>query len=467
MFHKILVANRGEIAVRIIRACKELGIRTLIAYSQADQDSLAVRLADESFCIGPATPAKSYLNTAAIVGAALITGCDAIHPGYGFLSENAYFADMCADCGITFIGPSGQAIRLMGDKATARQTMRAAGLPVVPGSEGVLSGLDQAHELARTIGYPVLLKATAGGGGRGMRIIQSEEELARGFAAAHSEAAAAFGCGDLYLERYLTGMRHVEIQILADQHGHVIHLGERDCSIQRRHQKIIEEAPSPAVGPALRERMGAVAVQGVRTIDYANAGTIEFLLGPDGAFYFMEMNTRIQVEHPVTEMITGIDLVKWQIRIAAGEPLTLRQEDVRLNGHAVECRINAEDPARDFLPSGGQVTFFLPAGGPGVRVDTHLYSGYTPPRAYDSLLAKLVAWGGDRDEALVRMRRALDESVFQGITTTATVQLALMDDPDFRKGDFDLRFLGEFMERRLCPPDKRDVVAPLHHPNPA
>jgi acetyl-CoA carboxylase biotin carboxylase subunit len=455
MFNKVLIANRGEIAVRIVRACQELGIRAVVAYSQADRDSLAVRLADEAVCIGPAAPARSYLNPPALISAALITGCEAVHPGYGFLSENAYFAEICGECRLTFIGPSPEAIRLMGDKATARQTMRGAGLPVIPGSDGALRSLDEAYDLAREIGYPVLLKAVAGGGGRGMRLVQDEAELARAYPTARAEAEAAFGQGDLYLERYLTGMRHVEVQVLADAYGHAIHLGERDCSIQRRHQKIVEEGPSPAVDAELRGAMGEVALRGVQAIGYANAGTIEFLLGPDGRFYFMEMNTRIQVEHPVTELITGIDLVKWQLRIAAGERLTLAQKDVRIRGHAVECRINAEDPARDFLPSAGEVEFFLPPGGPGVRIDTHLYAGYTPPGAYDSLLAKVITWGEDRAEALARMRRALNECIITGVTTTMPFQLELLSDPVFAIGEFDLSFLPSLMQRQKEIVDRR------------
>jgi acetyl-CoA carboxylase biotin carboxylase subunit len=448
MFNKVLIANRGEIAVRIVRACQELGIRAVVAYSQADRDSLAVRLADEAVCIGPTAPARSYLNPPALISAALITGCEAVHPGYGFLSENPYFAEICGECKLTFIGPSPEAIRLMGDKATARQTMRAAGLPVIPGSDGALRSIDEAYDLAREIGYPVLLKAVAGGGGRGMRLVQDEGELARAYPTARAEAEAAFGQGDLYMERYLTGMRHVEVQVLADEHGHAIHLGERDCSIQRRHQKIVEEGPSPAVNAELRGTMGEAALHGAQTIGYANAGTIEFLLGPDGHFYFMEMNTRIQVEHPVTELITGVDLVKWQLRVAAGERLTLAQKDVRIRGHAVECRINAEDPARDFLPSAGEVEFFLPPGGPGVRIDTHLYAGYTPPGAYDSLLAKVITWGEDRAEALARMRRALSECIITGVTTTMPFQLELLDDPVFAGGEFDLSFLPTLMQRQ-------------------
>lgn len=448
MFDKVLIANRGEIAVRIVRACQELGIRAVVAYSQADRDSLAVRLADEAVCIGPGAPARSYLNPPALISAALITGCDAIHPGYGFLSENPYFAEICNECRLVFVGPTSEAIRLMGDKSIARETMHQAGLPVIPGSEGILRNLDEAQDMARTIGYPVLLKAVSGGGGRGMRLVQDEAELARAFPTARAEAEAAFGLGDLYMERYLTRMRHVEVQVLADHYGHAIHLGERDCSIQRRHQKIIEEAPSTDVTPELREQIGAAALRGVAAIGYTNAGTIEFLLGHDGQFYFMEMNTRIQVEHPVTELVTGLDLVKWQLRIAAGERLTVTQKDVRIRGHAIECRINAEDPTRDFLPSAGEVEFFLPPGGPGVRIDSHLYAGYTPPGVYDSLLAKVITWGENREEALVRMRRALSECIITGVTTTMPFQLALLSDPAFQRGEFDLSFLSNLMQRQ-------------------
>lgn len=448
MLKKVLIANRGEIAVRIIRACQELGIEAVVAYSQADRDSLAVRLADESVCIGPAAPARSYLNPPALISAALITGCDAVHPGYGFLSENAYFAEICAQCGLTFIGPSPTAIRLMGDKAAARQTMKRAGVPVIPGSDGVLKSVEEAEDMAGQIGYPVLLKAVAGGGGRGMRVVQEESELQRAYLTARAEADAAFSNGDLYMERYLTGMRHVEIQVLADAHGNAIHLGERDCSVQRRHQKIIEEGPSPKVSPELRKRMGDASVAGISEIGYVNAGTLEFLLGPDGEFYFMEMNTRIQVEHPVTELITGIDLVRWQLLIASGERLTLTQKDVIIRGHAIECRINAEDPNRDFLPSGGEVEFYLPPGGPGVRVDSHIYGGYTPPGVYDSLLAKIIVWAETRDEALARMQRALGECVITGVTTTMPFQHSLLSEEAFQSGEFDLSFLPALMERR-------------------
>jgi acetyl-CoA carboxylase biotin carboxylase subunit len=447
MFNKLLIANRGEIAVRILRACQELGVRAVVAYSQADHDSLAVRLADEAVCIGPPAPARSYLNPPALISAALISGCDAIHPGYGFLSENAYFAEICQECKLTFVGPPPDAIRVMGDKAAARETMRAAGVPVIPGSDGVLRSGEEALELAREIGYPVLLKAVAGGGGRGMRIVREESDLLQAYSTARAEAEAAFGNGDLYLERYLTGMRHVEIQVLADAHGNALHLGERDCSVQRRHQKIIEEAPSPVVDPEVRAAMGEAALRGIRSIGYVNAGTLEFLLGPDGQFYFMEMNTRIQVEHPVTEMVTGLDLVQWQLRIAAGERLTLAQKDVRIRGHAIECRINAEDPNRDFLPSSGEIEYYLPPGGPGVRVDSHLFAGYTPPGVYDSLLAKVIVWADSRGEALMRMRRALNEYVISGVTTTAPFHISVLDDPEFRSGQFDLNYLPAFVER--------------------
>jgi len=447
MLSKVLVANRGEIAVRIVRACQELGIRTVVAFSEADRDSLAVRLADEAVCIGPAAAAKSYLNPPALISAALITGCDGIHPGYGFLSENPYFAEMCADCKLTFIGPSAETIRLMGDKVIGRQTMRAAGVPTVPGSDGELKSVEEAIDLARQIGFPVLLKPSAGGGGRGMRVAYDESDLLRAYPTARAEAEAAFGRGDLLLEKYLTEVRHVEIQVLADSYGHSIHLGERDCSAQRRHQKIVEEAPSPIVDAALRARMGADAVSGIQSIGYVNAGTLEFLMDQAGNYYFIEMNTRIQVEHPVTELVTGTDLVRWQLLIASGERLTLQQNDVRIAGHAVECRINAEDPARDFLPSGGEIEFFLPPGGPGVRVDSHLYAGYTPPGNYDSLLAKIITYGDTRDDALNRMRRALNECIITGIKTTIPFQLALIDDPAFREGRMHTAYVAELLGR--------------------
>ncbi|WP_322490066.1 acetyl-CoA carboxylase biotin carboxylase subunit [Chloroflexus sp.] len=447
MIRKVLVANRGEIAVRIIRACQELGIRTVAAYSTADRDSLAVRLSDEAVCIGPPPPAKSYLNAPALISAALISGCDAVHPGYGFLSENPYFAEMCADCNLIFIGPPPEPIRLMGDKAIGRETMRKAGVPTVPGSDGEVRSLEEAIDIARQIGYPVLLKPSGGGGGRGMRVAYDEADLQRAYPTARAEAEAAFGNGALLLEKYLTRVRHVEIQVLADQYGHAIHLGERDCSAQRRHQKIVEEAPSPVVTPELRARMGADAVRGIQSIGYVNAGTLEFLLDEQGNYYFIEMNTRIQVEHPVTEQVTGIDLVRWQLLIASGERLTLRQEDITIARHAIECRINAEDPERDFLPASGEVEFYLPPGGPGVRVDSHLYSGYAPPGNYDSLLAKIITFGDTRDEALNRMRRALNECVITGIKTTIPFQLALIDDPDFRTGRIHTGYVAELLRQ--------------------
>lgn len=447
MLNKVLVANRGEIAVRVVRACQELGIKSVVAFSEADRDSLAVRMADEAVCIGPPPPAKSYLNPPALISAAMITGCDAVHPGYGFLSENPYFAEMCADCNLQFVGPPAETMRLMGDKSIGRQTMRAAGVPTVPGSEEELKSVDEAVDLARQIGYPVLLKPSAGGGGRGMRVAYDENDLVRAYPTARAEAEAAFGRGDLLLEKYLTRVRHVEIQVLADNYGHAIHLGERDCSAQRRHQKILEEAPSPIVTPEIRARMGADAIKGITSIGYINAGTLEFLIDQDGNYYFIEMNTRIQVEHPVTELVTDTDLVRWQLLIASGERLTLQQNEIRIARHAVECRINAEDPERDFLPAGGEVEFYLPPGGPGVRVDSHLYAGYTPPGNYDSLLAKIITYGDTRDQALDRMRRALHECIITGIKTTIPFQLALIDDPDFRAAKHHTGYVAELLRR--------------------
>ena len=447
MFRKVLIANRGEIAVRIIRACHELGIQAVAAYSEADRDSLAVRMADEAVCIGPGVPTRSYLNAPALISAALISDCDAIHPGYGFLSENPYFAESCEECGLIFIGPSADSIKQMGDKALAKQAMRAAGIPLVPGTDSPLVSIEEAETIASEIGYPVLLKAVAGGGGRGMRVVQTLEELGRAYQTARAEAEAAFGRGDLYMEKYLPLVRHIEIQVLADQYGHAIHLGERDCSLQRRHQKVIEEGPSSALTAELRERMGAAALQGVAAINYYNAGTVEFLLDPDDNFYFMEMNTRLQVEHPVTELLTGYDLVHWQMRIAAGERLTLDQNAVKIRGHAIECRINAEDAARDFLPSVGTVDLYLPPGGPGVRVDSHLYSGYTTPTNYDSMLAKIIVWAEDRPQAIARMQRALSECVISGITTTLPFQLELLASPEFQSGDVATSTLATIMAR--------------------
>lgn len=447
MFNKILIANRGEIAVRIVRACRELGVRTVVAFSEADRESLAVRVADEAVCIGPAQPARSYLNPPALISAALITGCEAIHPGYGFLAENPYFAEVCDACKLVFIGPNADVIRLMGDKAAGRHTLHAAGVPIIPGSDGELRGIDEAIEIAQQIGYPVLLKPTAGGGGRGMRVAHDENDLLKAYATARSEAEAAFGRGDLILEKFMTDVRHVEIQVLADSYGHAIYLGERDCSAQRRQQKIVEESPAPSLPIETRRRMGEDALRGITSIGYVNAGTLEFLVDQEGRYYFIEMNTRIQVEHPVTELVTGIDLVKWQVRIAAGERLTVEQKDVRIHGHAIECRINAEDPQRDFLPSAGEIEFYLPPGGPGIRVDSHLYGGYALPGAYDSLLAKVIAWGHDRDEALTRMKRALGECIITGVATTIPFQLALLDDPAFRSGAVATTYVADMLRR--------------------
>jgi acetyl-CoA carboxylase biotin carboxylase subunit len=446
MFQKILVANRGEIAVRIVRACEELDIRAVVAYSEADRDSLAVRLAEEAVCIGPAAPGRSYLKPPALISAALISGCDAIHPGYGFLSENAYFAEMCTGCNLQFIGPYAETIRLMGDKALGRRTMRAAGVPVIPGSDGELRSVEEAVEIARKIGYPVLLKPSAGGGGRGMRIAHNENDLLKAYPTARAESEVAFGRSDLILEKYLSQVRHIEIQVLADAYGNAIHLGERDCSVQRRYQKILEESPSALLDETMREQMGAAALRGLRAIGYVNAGTFEFLVDQEKNYYFIEMNTRIQVEHPVTEQVTGTDLVAWQLRLAAGERLTLDQKTVRIRGHAVECRINAEDPERDFLPVAGEIEFFLPPGGPGVRVDSHLYAGYVLPTSYDSLLAKIITWAATRKEALNRMHRALNECIITGIKTTIPFHLALLEDPAFRAGTVSTGYVNEFLQ---------------------
>jgi acetyl-CoA carboxylase biotin carboxylase subunit len=439
MFRKVLIANRGEIALRVIRACKELGVRTVAVFSEADRESLHVRFADEEVCIGPAPARESYLNIPRIIAAAEITGADAIHPGYGFLAENAEFSEICERSGITFIGPTPTQIRLMGDKAAARRTMREVGVPIVPGTD-ILQDPEEALGIAREIGFPVLIKAAAGGGGKGMRVAKDEEEFAKQFSMARNEAGAAFGDDSVYVEKYLARPRHIEFQILGDQHGRVVHLGERDCSVQRRHQKLIEEALSPAMTPELRARMGDAAVRGAKAIEYVGAGTIEFLLDEDGSFYFMEMNTRIQVEHPVTEMITGYDLVKEQIRAAAGLPLSVA-ETVEFRGHAIECRINAEDPSRNFAPSPGMVQTFHPPGGPGVRMDTHVYAGYRVPPFYDSLLAKVIAHGSTREEALARMRNALSSFVLEGVHTTIPFLLQVLDHPDFVAGEIDTKFL--------------------------
>ena len=440
MFSKVLIANRGEIALRVIRACRELGLETVAVYSEADRESLHVRFADDDVCIGPPPARESYLNIPRLIAAAEITGADAIHPGYGFLAENAEFAEICAASKITFIGPTADQIRTMGDKAQARKAMSAVGVPIVPGTPGPVEDPDEALTFATKIGFPVIIKAAAGGGGKGMRVAKDPEDFGRSFQLARSEALSAFGNGDVYVEKYLTRPRHIEFQILGDQHGNVLHLGERDCSVQRRHQKLIEESPSPAVTDALREQMGAAAVAGAKAIDYVGAGTIEMLLDEDGSYFFMEMNTRIQVEHPVTEMLYGVDLVKEQIRVAAGEPLSVKELPAR-RGHVMEVRVNAEDPARNFQPSPGRITTYHPPGGPGVRLDSHVYDGYTVPPYYDSLLAKLICQGRDRDECIARMVVALESFIIEGVTTTIPFLARVMQNERFAAGDFDTKFL--------------------------
>jgi len=440
LFQKVLIANRGEIALRIIRACRELGVPTVVVHSEADRDSLHVRFADEDVCIGPPQPHASYLNIPRIIAAAEITGADAIHPGYGFLAENPEFAEICERSDIVFVGPTAEQIRQMGDKVAARRTMATAGVPVIPGTEEALADPRLGRKLAEEIGFPVMIKASAGGGGKGMRVARTPDEFDSLFVMAKREAEAAFGNGALYVERLLEGARHVEIQVLGDRQNRVVHLGERDCSIQRRHQKLIEESPSPALTPELRREMGTAAVRGVAAIGYVGAGTVEFLLDRDGSFYFLEMNTRIQVEHPVTEEVTGYDLLKEQLRVAAGEPLSL-PDDIELRGHAIECRINAEDPYHDFRPTPGTITTFHPPGGLGIRVDTHVYSGYTVPPYYDSLIAKLIVRAPTRDEAIERARLALEMFVIEGVQTTIPFLREVLDHPDFRSGDIDTHFL--------------------------
>lgn len=442
MFKKILIANRGEIALRVIRTCREMGIKTVAVYSTADRDSLHVRFADEAVCIGPPPSRQSYLSIQNIISAAEVTGADAIHPGYGFLSENAEFSQICADYGIKFIGATAAQINGMGDKATAKATMIAAGVPVVPGSEGLLESLEQGKELAEGIGYPVIVKATAGGGGRGMRVINKPDEFEKAWNDARTESAAAFGNDGLYLEKFVEEPRHIEIQIIGDQFGKVCHLSERDCSIQRRHQKLVEETPSPIITPELREKMGAAAIKGAQAIGYEGAGTIEFLVDKHGDFYFMEMNTRIQVEHPITEEVTDFDLIKEQIKVAAGEPISGKNYTPKL--YAMECRINAEDPANGFRPAPGKITNLHFPGGHGVRIDSHVYSGYTIPPNYDSMIAKLIVSGQSREEVLTRMKRALQEFVIEGIKTTIPFHIKLMDDPGFKSGNFTTKYLESF-----------------------
>jgi acetyl-CoA carboxylase, biotin carboxylase subunit len=440
MFSKILIANRGEIALRILRTCREMGIRAVVAHSTADAGSLPVRLADESICIGPPDSTQSYLNIPQLIAAAEVTDAEAIHPGYGFLAENATFAEICRACSIRFIGPSPEVIRLLGDKVRARELARKADVPLLPGSDGAVRDEAEARSVADTLGYPVLLKASLGGGGRGIRIVWDADSLATAVRTCQSEAAAAFGSSEIYLERYVEGARHVEVQVLADGRGHIIHLGERDCSIQRRHQKLLEETPCPGLAAATRRELTAAALRLCRAAGYESAGTVEFLLDRQDRFYFLEVNTRIQVEHPVTEMVTGIDLVRAQIQIAAGEPLGLRQEDVVFRGHAVECRVTAEDPVT-FTPSPGRVTAYVAPGGPGVRVDSHCFAGYTVPPYYDSLVAKVITHGADRADALARMRRAVSEFIVEGIRTTLPLHARLLADPRLISGDYSTTFL--------------------------
>lgn len=441
MFSKVLIANRGEIAVRVIRACKEMNIVTVAVYSEADREALHVKMADEAYCIGPTASKDSYLNMANLVSVANLTNADAIHPGYGFLAENANFAEICTRCGITFIGPDPEAIRKMGDKAIARETMKQADVPTVPGTEGIIENVNKAIKVAKEIGYPVIVKATAGGGGKGMRVAYDEEKLRNAIRQAQKEAENSFGNAGVYLEKYLEEPRHVEIQIIADKHGNVVYLGERDCSIQRRHQKLVEEAPSPALDQELRNKMGDAAVAAARAVNYCGAGTVEFLLDKHGRFYFMEMNTRIQVEHPVTECVTGIDLIKGQIAVAAGHPLSFSQADVKINGWAMECRINAENPAKNFMPSPGTVEIYFPPGGFGVRVDSAVYPGYQISPFYDSMVAKVIVWGKDRNEVIQRMKGALEEFVIEGVHTTIPFHLSLLENDSFIKGDFNTDFL--------------------------
>ena len=450
MFKKVLIANRGEIALRVLWACKELGLKTVAVYSEADAHSLHVRYADEAVCIGPPRNIDSYLNIPAIISAAEITGADAVHPGYGFLSESAYLAEICEACNLKFIGPGPQAIRLMGDKSRAKKAMVKAGVPVVPGSKGILEDEDAAVRISRDIGFPVILKASAGGGGRGMRMVREPGDVAQAYRAAQAESEAAFGVPDIYVEKFVDGPRHIEVQVMADSKGNVVHLGERECSIQRRHQKILEEAPSTIVTPRLRKKMGKTAVEAAAALQYVNAGTIEFLLDGDGHYYFMEMNTRIQVEHGVTELVTGRDLVKEQILVAAGEPLSFSQKDIRIEGHAIECRINAEDPVT-FVPSPGTIRHFHQPGGPGVRVDTFAHEGCEISPYYDSLIAKVMAHGRTRPEAIARMKRCLEMMVVEGINTNIALHQRILEEPDFVEGRIDTRFMERFVVPKKAP----------------
>ncbi len=448
MFNKILIANRGEIAVRIIRACKELGIATVAVFSEADRDALHAQLADEAVCIGPAKSSGSYLNMANIISAACITKSQAIHPGFGFLSENSVFASMCEDCNIKFIGPDAKTIDLMGNKSNAKKLMKKAGVPVTPGSDGVVENAEKAKELAKEFGYPVMIKASAGGGGKGIRIVRKEEELEESFNTAKNEARVNFGDDNVYMEKLIENARHIEVQILADEYGNIVHLGERDCSLQRRNQKVLEESPSIAIDEKTRKELGEAAVMAAKAANYKNAGTIEFLYSREGKYYFMEMNTRIQVEHPVTEMVTDIDLIKEQLKIAAGEPLSFEQKDVIISGHSIECRINAEDPDNNFTPSPGKISYLLmPGGGNGLRIDSAVYAGYSIPPFYDSMIAKIITKGKTRDEAISKMKRALGEFVIEGIKTNIDFQLDLLDNEMYRKGEFDTSFISGLLEK--------------------
>ncbi|MBD8006191.1 acetyl-CoA carboxylase biotin carboxylase subunit [Bacillus norwichensis] len=442
MIKKLLIANRGEIAVRIIRACMELGIETVAIHSEADKEALHVRLTDEAYCIGPLASKDSYLNSVNVISIAKLTECDAIHPGYGFLAENADFAELCRECNLIFVGPSPESITKMGTKDVARTTMKAAGVPIVPGSDGVVKTMEEAKRIVKKIGYPVIIKATAGGGGRGIRVAHTDEDLIKGIEITQQEAAIAFGNPGVYIEKYIVDFRHVEIQVLADAHGNTIHLGERDCSIQRRLQKLLEETPSPALTPEMREKMGQAAVRAAEAVDYTGAGTVEFIFDHrNQEFYFMEMNTRIQVEHPVTEMVTGIDLIKEQIYVASGRELSVKQEEVEFNGWSIECRINAENPEKGFMPSAGKIEMYLPPGGMGVRVDSGVYPGYTIPPYYDSMIAKVITYGSSREEAIARMKRALEEFIIEGVHTTIPFHLKLLENETFVSGDFSTNFL--------------------------
>lgn len=442
MFDKVLIANRGEIAVRVIHACRELGVRTVAVFSEADRNALHAQIADEAICIGPAKTKDSYLNVQAILASCELTGATAVHPGFGFLSENSAFAKNCEKCGVTFIGPSADSIDLMGDKAKAKKTMKEAGVPVVPGSEGVVPSLEEAYKIAEEIGYPVMVKASAGGGGRGIRLVNSKDELENAFVSAKQEALSFFANDEVYIEKFIVNPRHVEIQILADGFGNVVHLGERDCSMQRRNQKVLEESPCPIMTESLRQKMGEAACKAAKACGYKNAGTVEFLLAEDSSFYFMEMNTRIQVEHPITELVTGVDLVKWQLKIASGEKLTLKQEDISLKGHAIECRINAENPSFNFRPSPGVITGLHMPGGPGIRIDSAVYSGYEITPYYDSMIAKLIAYAPTREEAIRKMKWALAEFLVDGVDTNIDFQLDLLRDENFIKATYDIGYLG-------------------------